>query len=81
MTNGSPKNSNQSRGSSIYKKADSLKIGNPLVEKVVIIDPGHGGFDPGNPGQGVEESKIVFDTSLRLQKLLEKYTFKSFINT
>ncbi|MES9698391.1 N-acetylmuramoyl-L-alanine amidase, partial [Bacillus sp. JJ927] len=56
------------------KKADSLKIGNPLVEKVVIIDPGHGGFDPGNPGQGVEESEIVFDTSLRLQKLLEKNT-------
>ncbi|HDR4439609.1 N-acetylmuramoyl-L-alanine amidase [Bacillus thuringiensis serovar brasilensis] len=56
------------------KKADSLKVGNPLVEKVVIIDPGHGGFDPGNPGQGVEESKIVFDTSLRLQKLLEKNT-------
>ncbi|GMR68714.1 MULTISPECIES: N-acetylmuramoyl-L-alanine amidase [unclassified Bacillus (in: firmicutes)] len=56
------------------KNADSLKIGNPLLEKVVIIDPGHGGFDPGNPGQGVEESKIVFDTSLRLQKLLEKNT-------
>ncbi|WP_242263016.1 N-acetylmuramoyl-L-alanine amidase [Bacillus cereus group sp. BfR-BA-01511] len=56
------------------KKADSLKVGNPLVEKVVIIDPGHGGFDSGNPGQGVEESKIVFDTSLRLQKLLEKNT-------
>ncbi|MED0991178.1 N-acetylmuramoyl-L-alanine amidase [Bacillus nitratireducens] len=56
------------------KKADSLKIGNPLVEKVVIIDPGHGGFDPGNPGQGVEESKIVFDISLRLQQLLEKNT-------
>ncbi|HDR7515229.1 N-acetylmuramoyl-L-alanine amidase [Bacillus mobilis] len=55
-------------------KTDSLKVGNPLVEKVVIIDPGHGGFDPGNPGQGVEESKIVFDTSLRLQKLLEKNT-------
>ncbi|WP_242254887.1 N-acetylmuramoyl-L-alanine amidase [Bacillus cereus group sp. BfR-BA-01379] len=55
-------------------KTDSLKVGNPLVEKVVIIDPGHGGFDPGNPGQGVEESGIVFDTSLRLQKLLEKNT-------
>ncbi|WP_144610916.1 N-acetylmuramoyl-L-alanine amidase [Bacillus cereus] len=55
-------------------KADSLKVGNPLEEKVVIIDPGHGGFDPGNPGQGVEESRIVFDTSLRLQKLLEKNT-------
>ncbi|MGE6346922.1 N-acetylmuramoyl-L-alanine amidase [Bacillus mycoides] len=56
------------------KKADSIKVGNPLVEKVVIIDPGHGGFDPGNPGQGVKESEIVFDTSLRLQKLLEKNT-------
>ncbi|EOO66692.1 S-layer protein sap [Bacillus cereus VD021] len=55
-------------------KADSIQVGNPLVEKVVIIDPGHGGFDPGNPGQGVEESEIVFDISLRLQQLLEKNT-------
>ncbi|MEV5110465.1 N-acetylmuramoyl-L-alanine amidase [Bacillus sp. LBA3-1-1.1] len=55
-------------------KADSIQVGNPLVEKVVIIDPGHGGFDPGNPGQGVKESEIVFDISLRLQQLLEKNT-------
>ncbi|PQZ59372.1 N-acetylmuramoyl-L-alanine amidase [Bacillus sp. MYb209] len=55
-------------------KADSIQVGNPLVEKVVIIDPGHEGFDPGNPGQGVKESEIVFDTSLRLQQLLEKNT-------
>ncbi|PHF11146.1 N-acetylmuramoyl-L-alanine amidase [Bacillus wiedmannii] len=68
------KNLTKAEAAQFIKNADSLKIGNPLLEKVVIIDPGHGGFDPGNPGQGVEESKIVFDTSLRLQKLLEKNT-------
>ncbi|MGQ0517192.1 hypothetical protein ACT453_43695, partial [Bacillus sp. D-CC] len=26
-------------------KSDSLKIGNPLVEQVIMIDPGHGGTD------------------------------------
>ncbi|PFR46350.1 N-acetylmuramoyl-L-alanine amidase [Bacillus cereus] len=56
------------------KKADSLKIGNPLVEQVIIIDPGHGGTDPGKATQGLHESDIVLDTSKRLQSLLEKNT-------
>ena len=56
------------------RKADSLKIDNPLVEKVIIIDPGHGGIDSGNPTQGLDESDIVFDISIRLQQLLEKNT-------
>ncbi|MDM5238615.1 N-acetylmuramoyl-L-alanine amidase [Bacillus cereus] len=56
------------------KNADSLKIGNPLVEQVIIIDPGHGGTDPGKATQGLHESDIVLDTSKRLQSLLEKNT-------
>ncbi|HFK1451329.1 MULTISPECIES: N-acetylmuramoyl-L-alanine amidase [Bacillus cereus group] len=56
------------------KKADSLKIGNPLVEQVIIIDPGHGGTDPGKATQGLHESDIVLDTSKRLQSLIEKQT-------
>ncbi|MGE6590066.1 N-acetylmuramoyl-L-alanine amidase [Bacillus mycoides] len=55
-------------------KADSLKVGNPLVEQMIIIDPGHGGTDPGKATQGLHESDIVLDTSKRLQSLLEKHT-------
>ncbi|ALZ60697.1 MULTISPECIES: N-acetylmuramoyl-L-alanine amidase [Bacillus cereus group] len=46
----------------------------PLESKTIIIDPGHGGEDPGKSTKGLPESKIVLDTSLRLQQLLEKHT-------
>jgi N-acetylmuramoyl-L-alanine amidase len=38
----------------------------------IVIDPGHGGHDPGAKGRGVTEAELVLDISLRLQKLLEK---------
>jgi N-acetylmuramoyl-L-alanine amidase len=39
----------------------------------IVIDPGHGGHDPGAKGKaGVSEAELVLDVSLRLQKLLEK---------
>ena len=38
----------------------------------IVIDPGHGGHDPGAKGRGVTEAELVLDVSLRLQKLLEK---------
>ena len=38
----------------------------------IVIDPGHGGHDPGAKGKGGTEAEIVLDVSLRLQKLLEK---------
>src|SRR5436853_6739116 len=38
---------------------------------MVVIDPGHGGSDPGGiPGQMVPEKTVALDTALRLQKLL-----------
>ncbi len=37
----------------------------------IVIDPGHGGHDPGASGYGVNESELVLDVSLRLKKLLE----------
>ncbi|HDR6299871.1 N-acetylmuramoyl-L-alanine amidase [Bacillus cereus group sp. RP37] len=57
-------------------KTDTLQSGpkNPIESKTIIIDPGHGGADPGKPTKGLPESKIVLDTSLRLQQLLEKRT-------
>jgi N-acetylmuramoyl-L-alanine amidase len=37
----------------------------------IVLDPGHGGHDPGVHGNGVNESELVLDVSLRLKKLLE----------
>ncbi|MGE7883774.1 N-acetylmuramoyl-L-alanine amidase [Bacillus sp. NPDC094077] len=51
-----------------------VKQGNFLEGKAIIIDPGHGGMDSGNPGINMKESEIVLDTSLRLQKIFEKKT-------
>ena len=38
----------------------------------IVIDPGHGGHDPGAMGNGVSEAELVLDVALRLEKLLEK---------
>lgn len=44
---------------------------------VVVIDPGHGGGDPGcrNHSLGVCEKDVTLDISLRLQKILESRGF------
>ena len=38
----------------------------------IVIDPGHGGHDPGAQGKGLDESELVLDVALRLEKLLLK---------
>ena len=38
----------------------------------IVIDPGHGGHDPGAMGKGVTEAELVLDIALRLEKLLQK---------
>ena len=38
----------------------------------IVIDPGHGGHDPGATGKGVSEAEVVLDVALRLEKLLQK---------
>jgi N-acetylmuramoyl-L-alanine amidase len=38
----------------------------------IVIDPGHGGHDPGGVVRGTTEAAIVLDVALRLEKLLEK---------
>ncbi len=38
----------------------------------IVLDPGHGGHDPGALGSGLNESELVLDVTLRLKKLLEK---------
>ncbi len=36
----------------------------------IVIDPGHGGHDPGATGKDVTEAELVLDVALRLEKLL-----------
>jgi len=38
----------------------------------IVIDPGHGGHDPGVLGRGLNEASLVLDVALRLEKLLQK---------
>ena len=38
----------------------------------IVIDPGHGGHDPGAKGKGITEAELVLDVALRLEKLLQK---------
>jgi N-acetylmuramoyl-L-alanine amidase len=38
----------------------------------IVIDPGHGGHDPGAKGGGTTEAELVLDVSLRLAQLLGK---------
>jgi N-acetylmuramoyl-L-alanine amidase len=38
----------------------------------IVIDPGHGGHDPGARARGVNEAELVLDVALRLEKLFDK---------
>lgn len=38
----------------------------------IVIDPGHGGHDPGAKSRGLSEAELVLDVALRLEKLLAK---------
>ncbi len=38
----------------------------------IVIDPGHGGRDPGARSRGLSEASLVLDVALRLEKLLAK---------
>ncbi|EHQ88734.1 N-acetylmuramoyl-L-alanine amidase [Desulfosporosinus youngiae] len=55
--------------------AGSLKLtsvfSSGLKDKVIVIDPGHGGADPGAQNSGIKEKDVNLDISLRLGKVLE----------
>jgi N-acetylmuramoyl-L-alanine amidase len=38
----------------------------------IVLDPGHGGHDPGARANGLNEAELVLDVTLRLRALLEK---------
>jgi len=43
-----------------------------IYDKVIVIDAGHGGTDPGTSGNGLVEKEIALDIMLRVYDLLEK---------
>jgi len=44
------------------------------AQRKIVIDPGHGGQDPGGVGTGMQEKNVVLDTCKRFQALLEADT-------
>lgn len=50
-------------------------------EKLIVIDAGHGGHDPGaiSPNLKMKEKEVVLDVSLKLKKLLENAGFKVYM--
>lgn len=45
---------------------------NALSRKKIVVDPGHGGSDPGAQGNGIREKDIVLDVSHLLRLQLQK---------
>ena len=60
-----PPNANRAGGFSIARQ---LGLG---VSRIVI-DPGHGGHDPGAQVKGLDEAELTLDIALRLEQLLQK---------
>jgi len=64
----------------LYYSTKSISVFNPSFEKkaqrLVVIDPGHGGFDPGAVYDGVKESEINLQIAKRLKEYLEMFSFK-----
>ena len=60
----------------IYRLDKSLAVGRLKKGHIkIMIDPGHGGKDPGATGNGIQEKDIVLDISKRLERLLRSKGF------
>jgi N-acetylmuramoyl-L-alanine amidase len=52
----------------------ALGAGASSAQRRIVIDPGHGGTDPGGTGNGLQEKNIVLDVSSRFRSLLNADT-------
>jgi len=61
-------------GRTAVKKSRKVALAEPAYRiKTIVIDPGHGGKDPGAVGAGgLKEKDVVLDISRRLKKILKK---------
>lgn len=52
---------------------DTKRIESLTTKRIVVIDPGHGGHDPGAIGPtGLQEKDVVLDIALKLKNILSK---------
>ena len=65
-------------GYTICKIVPTIAI--PVTNRVIVIDAGHGGFDPGAlSDNGIAEQEINLQIALKLQSLLEKSGTTTFL--
>ena len=57
----------------LFSSAATAKDTSPEKIKKVVIDPGHGGKDPGTCYKNIHEKNIVLSVSLKLGKLIKKH--------
>jgi N-acetylmuramoyl-L-alanine amidase len=55
-------------------RAAKIEAGPRLTGVRIVLDPGHGGIDPGAKANGVWESDFVYDIAMRVRRLLELNT-------
>jgi N-acetylmuramoyl-L-alanine amidase len=55
----------------LYLQVIDPDAANTLQGRTIVIDPGHGGSDPGAVANGLQEKEIVLDVSLRLETKLK----------
>ncbi len=58
-------------GSNIYIKCVDIHA---IYDKILVIDAGHGGSDPGASGNGLVEKDLTLDIVLKLKALFDKDT-------
>lgn len=67
-------------GSMGYLRAQAVQRQNQLADaarwlegRVIVVDPGHGGWDPGAVVNGTEEKTLVLAIALKLKEVLEEH--------
>lgn len=53
-----------------------LALAHPASAQLIVIDPGHGGTDPGAVGCSLQEASVVLDVSTRAATLLRNAGFR-----
>lgn len=65
----------------LFRPADHAAQIPAITAKVIVLDPGHGGLDPGAANQkiGITEKFATLDVSLRLRKILERQGWQVYL--